>query len=379
VRNRESLSVGILLSTAGLTRGGLETIAVQFARGLAMRGHNVSVVAGYWPGRSLAADLVQLPVRWFRLPCIPFDLPAWGRLAGRLRPGLALKLQSLSFYRACRLHLGVARLISGFDVTLTFLEAETVRFSAWREQRGRPNVSYFPGVIDPNELRRDRSSVRVATSQTIADYSRDTLKLPIDGVVRPGLSEAWSSGGYRVRPEGRRLMYVGRLESNKGVRELLAVFGLLDGEVDGLELYLAGDGPLRRSLCAEAGRRGWQGQVHCLGSLSPEQLREELRRSDLFVFPSYYESFGIAVLEALAVGVPVVCSDLPALREAAGEAARYLPAGDVGAWEETIRLLLADVDERRRLSFMGRERARRFSWPRATAELEGYLYRALGG
>jgi glycosyltransferase involved in cell wall biosynthesis len=117
--------------------------------------------------------------------------------------------------------------------------------------------------------------------------------------------------------------------------------------------------------------------VLCLGDLSPERLREELRQADLFVFPSHYESFGIAVLEALAVGVPVICSELPALREAAGEAARFSPAGDVAAWADAVGTLLADVDERRRLSFLGRERARRFTWSRAVAELENTLYQAL--
>jgi glycosyltransferase involved in cell wall biosynthesis len=370
----ETLSVGVLLSSAGLARGGLETIAVQFARGLAMRGHDVSLVAGYWPGRSLATGLIQLPVQWHRLPCIPLNLPVWGRLAERLRPGLALKSQSRSFYRACRLHPVASRTIPGFDVTLTFLEGESVRFSAWREQHGRPNVSYFPGVIDANELGHDRSRIRVAISRTVAEHADVALNLPIDGVIRPGLSSAWLDGEYRVRPEGRRLIYVGRLEANKGVRELLAILGRLDREIDGLSLRLAGDGPLRKSLCAEA---GWRERVLCLGDLSPERLREELRQADLFVFPSHYESFGIAVLEALAIGVPVICSELPALREAAGEAARFSPAGDVAAWADAVGTLLADVDERRRLSFLGRERARRFTWSRAVAELENTLYQAL--
>lgn len=377
VRNQETLDIGVLLSTAGFTRGGLETIAVELAVGLAERGHDVSIVTGYWPGRSLPADLIELPVHWYRLPCLPLNLPLWGRLAERLRPGLALRSQSRTFYGACRLHPGTARLIPAFDVTLSFLEAESVRFSAWRERHGQPNVSYFPGVIDPNELRRDRSRLRIATSRTVAEQSVDALKLPVDGVVRPGLSGAWSAAEYRVRPEGRRLIYVGRLEANKGVRELLAIFGRLERKFDGLSLVLAGDGPLRRSICVEAGRHGWEERVQCLGALPPERLRQELRRADLFVFPSHYESFGIAVLEALAVGVPVVCTDLPALREAAGEAARFIPAGDGAGWAEAVVTLLTDVEERRRLSFMGRQRARGFSWSRAAVELENYLYQAV--
>ena len=199
----ETLSVGVLLSSAGLARGGLETIAVQFARGLARRGHDVSIVSRLL-ARPLVAGRLEPASRALVSSTlhVPLNLPVWGRLAERLRPGLALKSQSRSFYRACRLHPGTGKLIPGFDVTLTLLEGETVRFSAWREQHGRPNVSYFPGVIDSNELRRDSSRVRIAISRTVAEHTRDALGLPIDGVIRPGLSGAWSSGEYRVRPDG---------------------------------------------------------------------------------------------------------------------------------------------------------------------------------
>ena len=110
---------------------------------------------------------------------------------------------------------------------------------------------------------------------------------------------------------------------------------------------------------------------------SPEQVRQELHDADIFVFPSHYESFGIAVLEAQAVGVPVVTSDIPAIREAAGEAARFVPLRDIERWVETIRALIRDRMQREQLSPAGCERAGAFTWQRAAQRLEHYLRLAI--
>lgn len=147
--------------------------------------------------------------------------------------------------------------------------------------------------------------------------------------------------------------------------------------VPNLELRLVGDGPLRRWVEAESAARGLSGRVSCVGQAAPDRVREELRRADLFVFPSHYESFGIAVLEALAVGVPVVSSDLPALREVAADAAVMLPVGDIPQWVAAVAALLQSQEERRRLSAAGRARARRSSWARSVYEMEQYLNQAV--
>src|SRR6266404_3097574 len=68
------VQIGFNLSTLGLTRGGLETTAVCLAKILAERGQRITLIGGHWPGRKLAADLAELPVRWIRVACPPADL-----------------------------------------------------------------------------------------------------------------------------------------------------------------------------------------------------------------------------------------------------------------------------------------------------------------
>ena len=67
------------------------------------------------------------------------------------------------------------------------------------------------------------------------------------------------------------------------------------------------------------------------GYVTSGQLAALYRQAEVVVFPSLYEGFGLPAIEALAAGTPLVCSDIPALREVAGEAALYAPADQPGA------------------------------------------------
>ncbi len=363
------LRVAILHSSLGIVRGGLETAVERLADGLADRGHDVTLVAGGRPDR-------QLVPRSMRVPCIPVTLRAWRRPALR-RPGLPLKVQSLSFVQACRLDLRLRRLIATADVTLSVLEIETVLISTWRTRRGRPHISIFPGGIESKWLRRDRSAVRLALSQEVAEPAR-TLGLQVHDVVHlPGPPASWLEAPYTTRPDVRTLVFVGRLELNKGVHELLALFETLAPRFPELRLRVVGDGPERAALERQLTAVGLIGRVEMVGAVAPEQVEAELRSADLFVFPSHHESWGLALVEAMAVGLPVVASDIPGIREATGEAACLVPLGQPAAWAAATGRLIADPAERGRLSAAGRERAAGLTAEQAVQNVEGWLYRAL--
>jgi glycosyltransferase involved in cell wall biosynthesis len=369
------LTVAIFSSSLGLIRGGLETLAGHFASGLAERGHRVTVVAGAFPGYQPPPDFLRLPVRRLVVPCLPLSLRLLRPLAQR-RPALLLKLQSLFFTYSFRMRPAVRRLLATADVSLTFLEVETVLISRLRARQGQANVSYFPGVIDLRWLRRDQSQVRVAISHTIADSVRSLAGLDIDGVVPPGIPSSWLEEDRDVAPQGRRCLFLGRLEANKGVLDLPAIARKLSQQLPDVVLRLAGDGPLRSVLIRAAAEAGLDRHFHLLAALSQDGVRQELLQADLFLFPSRYESFGIAVLEAMASGVPVVASDLAAIREVAGDSARLLPPGDIGQWVTAVVALLNDQQRRQQMVRAGRQRARQFTWERSVEALEAYLYMA---
>jgi glycosyltransferase involved in cell wall biosynthesis len=113
------------------------------------------------------------------------------------------------------------------------------------------------------------------------------------------------------------------------------------------------------------------------GALSPDGVLAELRQADVFVFPSAYESFGTAALEALAAGLPVVASDLPALREATGAHASLVALDNLDGWVDAVGQLLADANLRAARAEVGRRWAAGFTWERVVDQFETVLQAAV--
>jgi len=129
-----------------------------------------------------------------------------------------------------------------------------------------------------------------------------------------------------------------------------------------------------RELRERAASAGVAGDVRFLGWISGEELEGLWAIADAFVFPSLYEGFGLPVLEAMARGVPVACSNASSLPEVAGDAALLFDPLDERAIADAIERLLSDASLAASLREKGRERARLFSWER-TAQLTLESYR----
>ncbi len=131
-----------------------------------------------------------------------------------------------------------------------------------------------------------------------------------------------------------------------------------------------------------AGARGW-GELPDLdgpgvvtpGSLADDDLDALYRTAAVLALPSRYEGFGLPVVEAMARGCPVVCSDAACLPEVAGGAAELVPVGDVAALADALGGVLDDDARRDRLVAAGRARAAAFTWA-ASAEAHARAYRA---
>jgi len=112
-----------------------------------------------------------------------------------------------------------------------------------------------------------------------------------------------------------KILYIGRLETRKGVKYLLQAFKLLTKEYDNLELTIVGDGPLRSRLKDLSTNLNLQ-NVNFLGNVTEEDKIKLLNNHDLLCSPAIFgESFGIVLLEALASGLPIVASNNSGYKE----------------------------------------------------------------
>ncbi len=180
---------------------------------------------------------------------------------------------------------------------------------------------------------------------------------------------------------GRYVLAVGGIEPRKGSLDLLSAYARLTGAGDvrdgrDVRLVIAGGETLfdYREYRAEwdklAARLGVVPEV--LGPVAHDELPSLVAAADVFCFPSVKEGFGLAAMEALAAGVPVVTRDLPVLREVFGDAVRYGtdPAGFAAALEAALR---SPGSHR----CAGQALAARYTWD-AAAEAHLRLYRQVG-
>lgn len=125
-------------------------------------------------------------------------------------------------------------------------------------------------------------------------------------------------------------------------------------------------------------RCGMEDRVTHLGYVSEEDLLLLYNACGLFVYPSLYEGFGLPVIEAMACGAPVACSNVTSLPEVAGDAAVYFDPLRVGEMAGAVVSIMGDDDLREELSLAGMRRASLFTWRKGAEEMYG-VFREVRG
>jgi len=167
------------------------------------------------------------------------------------------------------------------------------------------------------------------------------------------------------------LLCVSTLHPHKNLPRLIRAYGRKKRD---FRLVLAG----LRGFQAESIERlidemGLRDSVEITGWVPRDELYSLYERARAFVYPSSFEGFGMPVLEALAAGIPVACSDIPPLREVAGDAALFFDPLKEDAIALAIERVTIDGSLRTQLATDGRERAREFTWRRSAEQTLGVL------
>ena len=217
-----------------------------------------------------------------------------------------------------------------------------------------------------------RIAVSAAARHFIDRYFPGDYKLIPNGVdltryegIEP--IERWRDGTANI-------LFVGRFEQRKGLLVLLKAFRVLRRAGLDCRLIVVGSGPQEREVRRYIATRGLKG-VELLGRVGDAEKARLFATADVFVSPATgQESFGIVLLEAMAAGTPIVCSDIHGYKGVVrrGEEALLVPPRDHQALVGAVSRLLEDPALRATMGASGRVRAQQFSWPSITAKVDDY-------
>lgn len=175
------------------------------------------------------------------------------------------------------------------------------------------DVSNFLVRFDPLMRRTFRQATRILVTPDTVRLVPRCWHHKCETHLAIGLSELYLSEAKSKTTRSRQspqLLYVGRLLEWKGLSIALRAMSRVMKSYPGLRLVIAGEGPARSRLERLSHELGLSEIVHWLGRLTQKELEQYYRAADLLLFPSLRDSGGMVVLEALAHGVPVLCTDL---------------------------------------------------------------------
>lgn len=363
----------ILFVITRMVRGGASRMALGVARRLHRRGHEVSFAAGlddrgensFWPELN-QSDLTVHPLRHLTRPSGVRDglaLLELTRLMARVEPDCV----HLHTSKAGTLGVLAARLTSVPRVVYSshghlFHESAEIEGVALD---GLPYYVYYwlrrltVGLSDrvvalSNQDKQEQVELGLGAPERFTVIPNGVSIEDID--PRPEKNQRKQLRGELDLPKsGTLIVSVGRLVREKGHDQLIKAMGCLGEAVPDPRLVIVGGGPRRDQWESLAGELGVDNRVHFVGPRT--NVYDYLRCADLFCFPSFYESQGLALMEAMAVGLPCVSTDQGGLKELAhhGRTAHVVPPRSPGALAEGITRVVSDGEWARRLGQGARE------------------------
>lgn len=343
--------------------GGAEQVVESLARIRDARGFEVEVLTSL-DGLPRTAQC-ETPEWVSRLPSWEIvNTPIIPKLLGRL----------LQLPRTSLIHLHVAQ---AFVPEMVFLAHLLRRIPYIAHVHLEVGPSGWAGVLLLPVWRRfvfgpvlrHAAAVVVLTNEQRSIISAKYRILDSRVVVIPnGVDMARFRGSERRLHARPRLLFVGRLARQKNLALLLEA---LVGVSERFDTLLVGDGPLENELKGAVAKMGLM-NVRFWGRADGQEVVETYRDADVLVLPSEREGMPLVLLEALAMGLPIVATDVPGSRDVVvhGENGLLVPPGDPDALREALLTVTGDPDLYRRMSASSLRLAEKYSWEAIGTELE---------
>jgi alpha-1,3-mannosyltransferase len=353
--------------------GGIERYVGTLAEGQARAGHRVTVltldrdVLGVHSGRLPAEEDVGA-VRFERLPGIGGQ-----RFAITARPDRLARAMA----RADVVHLHDLRFMTGTVAAMAMATRRPLLFHTHGLLYHTPFATRLKHLLMHTYY---GPWLRAAGAWVVASSSADLDLLLADVPKLRGRAAAFDNAldlepflALPRTPERGLVVVTGRVARHKGIDDLLAALALLEDLPWQLEVAGTEDRAERVRLADIVTRLGLAERVTFAGEFTDAEHHARLSRAAVAAFPSHAEGFGLALLEALAAGVPVVARAQPAHRGVLGEELvdRLVDFGDHAAAAAALRAALdLDPETAATLDARERERARVFALPRLLEEIE---------
>ena len=360
------------LSAAAHERAGLGRYAASLAHALLDLGLPLTAFINDLRESRLRPPLSELPMRTAGLPRQRWRLRAAASYFGARSMDHAFG--GIDLFHATEHLLPVLR---GARSVFTLHDAAYVHFPQYHLPRNR----LFLRLMMPRFLARAQAVI------TVSEFTRqDAVRLyhvpsdrlhvipeGVDAAFHP-IAEADTLAQVRQRyrlPE-RFIMYVGTIEPRKNLITLIEAYAALRHRAPAAAppglVIAGGKGWLYEEFFDRLRALGLEEAVTLTGYVPDSDLPGLVNCASVFAFPSLFEGFGLPVLEAMACGVPVVCSTAASLPEVSGEAALLVPPQDVAAWAEALARVLGDSQLAAKLRAQGLARAATFTWEAAARQ-----------
>lgn len=370
--------------------GGLGRHVHHLSTALAAAGHEVVVLSrqptGTDPSTHPSSDEVVDGVRVIAAAQDPHefsfgaDMMAWTLAMGHsmIRAGLSLKKRGTTrSWRPDVVHAHdwlvahpAITLAQYYDVPMvsTIHATEAGRHSGWISGAISRQVHALESW-----LVRESDSL-ITCSASMGDEITELFGPGLAGitVIRNGIDAArWPFAERRARTGPAELLYLGRLEYEKGVHDVIAALPRIRRSHPGTTLTIAGEGTQQEWLVDQARKNRVLKAIRFAGHLDHAELLAVLHRADVAVLPSHYEPFGIVALEAAAAGTPLVTSNIGGLGEAVinGRTGVSCAPRDITALASAVRIVLDDPAAAQRRARAARERLTSdFDWKTVAGE-----------
>jgi glycosyltransferase involved in cell wall biosynthesis len=256
------------------------------------------------------------------------------------------------------------------------------------------SILLYPQYHEPHLVRRARhrlglmarsAAMIVTVSESVKREICEHLKVKSDKIAvtreaprrsfHPLSWEQTAAIRHRLKVEDEFVLFVGTIEPRKNLQTLVRAFEeiLRNTSLKPQLVIAGGEGWMMDDLFAWVRSSGLGDRLCFTGYINDEDLRALYSSCRVFVYPSFYEGFGLPPLEAMACGAPVVTSRIPSLVETAGPAACLVSPNDFRELSESIVDLLTNANKRCAFAAAGLERASEFTWERTAREtLEVY-------